>query len=113
MARAAEMMLEVYPNPLPGQGNSIHQIPPRQLHAWGLSTFLFSLPPSEIVEKYPKITSAAPADPVRRSKPGEVGARFAPASRVTGEGSDIPQVKLNILAQKGILQARYSFAGSH
>ena len=46
---------------------------------------------SEAVEKCPKITSRAPADPVRRRTPGEVGARFAPASRVTGEGSDTPQ----------------------
>jgi len=34
-----------------------------------------------------KMTSPAAADLVRSRKPGEVGARFAPANRVTGEGA--------------------------
>ena len=44
------------------------------------------------------MTSPAAADLVRSRKPGEVGARFAPASRVKGEGAsgtvETPRVKI-------------------
>src|SRR5271170_6407775 len=50
-----------------------------------------------------KMTSPAAADLVRGRKPGEVGARFAPANRVTGEGAGeaalAPRVQIVLVRQ--------------